>query len=234
VRSREDLERATGLPVLGRVPRPQSEAELASVEPGTAEAKAFRQLLDEIGAASGRAPPRSIGVASVEPDSGSASVAFNLARAAAALGDRVLLIDASVEQRQLTNVLECDRQPGLGLCAAQSALDLRAFVVSLQGAGIDFLPSDEKAAAEIRRFGSAGLARLLREALARYTLVVVDLGCVSREPVARTGGTAEAAVVLVELDRSAFDTIKTAVGTLRSANVNIAGLALSTEARRAS
>ena len=155
------------------------------------------------------------------------------ARAAAALGDRVLLIDASVEQRHLTVLLECDRQPGLGLCAAQEALDLRAFIVSLQGAGVDFLPSDERAAAEIRRFGSAGLTRLLREALARYTLVVIDLGCPSREPVARTGGMAEAAVVLVELDRSAFETIKAAVAALRSAQIRVAGLALSGRALRA-
>lgn len=116
VRSRDDLERAIGMPVLGRVPRPSAESPLASFEPATPEAKAFRQLLDEIGAASGRTLPRSIGVVSVEPDSGSANVAFNLARAAAALGDRVLLIDASVEQRHLTVLLECDRQPGLG-CA---------------------------------------------------------------------------------------------------------------------
>ncbi|MFL5118479.1 MAG: GumC family protein [Microvirga sp.] len=233
VRSRDDLERAIGMPVLGRVPRPSAESPLASFEPATPEAKAFRQLLDEIGAASGRTLPRSIGVVSVEPDSGSANVAFNLARAAAALGDRVLLIDASVEQRHLTVLLECDRQPGLGLCAAQEALDLRAFIVSLQGAGVDFLPSDERAAAEIRRFGSAGLTRLLREALARYTLVVIDLGCPSREPVARTGGMAEAAVVLVELDRSAFETIKAAVAALRSAQIRVAGLALSGRALRA-
>jgi polysaccharide biosynthesis transport protein len=233
VRSRDDLERAIGMPVLGRVPRPSAESPLASFEPATPEAKAFRQLLDEIGAASGRTLPRSIGVVSVEPDSGSANVAFNLARAAAALGDRVLLIDASVEQRHLTILLECDRQPGLGLCAAQEALDLRAFIVSLQGAGVDFLPSDERAAAEIRRFGSAGLTRLLREALARYTLVVIDLGCPSREPLARTGGMAEAAVVLVELDRSAFETIKAAVAALRSAQIRVAGLALSGRALRA-
>ena len=105
VRSRDDLERAIGMPVLGRVPRPSAESPLASFEPATPEAKAFRQLLDEIGAASGRTLPRSIGVVSVEPDSGSANVAFNLARAAAALGDRVLLIDASVEQRHLTGAV---------------------------------------------------------------------------------------------------------------------------------
>jgi Mrp family chromosome partitioning ATPase len=123
--------------------------------------------------------------------------------------------------------------PGWGCARRQEALDLRAFIVSLQGAGVDFLPSDERAAAEIRRFGSAGLTRLLREALARYTLVVIDLGCPSREPVARTGGMAEAAVVLVELDRSAFETIKAAVAALRSAQIRVAGLALSGRALRA-
>ena len=51
VRSRDDLERAIGMPVLGRVPRPSAESPLASFEPATPEAKAFRQLLDEIGAA---------------------------------------------------------------------------------------------------------------------------------------------------------------------------------------
>src|SRR5215218_2281011 len=57
VRSRDDLERAIGMPVLGRVPRPSAESPLASFEPATPEAKAFRQLLDEIGAASGRTLP---------------------------------------------------------------------------------------------------------------------------------------------------------------------------------
>jgi succinoglycan biosynthesis transport protein ExoP len=232
VRSREDLERATGLPVLARVPRAPSESPLASFNAGTSEAKAFRRLLDEIGAASGAAAPRSVAVASVEADGGSANVAFNLARAAAALGDRVLLIDAGVEERRLTAILDCDGQPGLGVCAAQGG-DLRAFVVSLQGAGMDFLPADPKAAAEIRRFGSAGLPRLVREAAQRYALVILDLGCASREPVARTAASAEAAVLLVELDRSAFETIKAAIAALRSGSGRVAGLALAGRLPRA-
>ena len=44
---------------------------------------------------------------------------------------------------------------------------------------------------------------------------------------------AEAAVVLVELDRSAFETIKAAVSALRSAQIRVAGLALSGRALRA-
>jgi uncharacterized protein involved in exopolysaccharide biosynthesis len=229
VRSRDDLERATGLPVLARIPRGPAESPLASFEPGTPEAKAFRRLLDEIGAAAGGAP-RSLAVASV--DGGSANAAFNLARAAAALGDRVLLIDAGVEERRLTAILDCDGQPGLGVCAAQGG-DLRPFVVALQGAGVDFLPADPKAAAEIRRFGSSGLPRLVREAASRYALVILDLGCASREPVARTAATAEAAVLLVELDRSAFETIKAAIAALRSGSGRVAGLALAGRLPRA-
>ena len=231
VRSRDDLERATRLPVLARVPRAPAESPLASFEPGTPEAKAFRRLLDEIGA-SGATAPRSIAVASVEPDGGSANVAFNLARAAAALGDRVLLIDAGVEERRLTAILDCDGQPGLGVCAAQGG-ELRAFVVSLQGAGVDFLPADPKAAAEVRRFGSSGLPRLVREAAQRYALVILDLGCASREPVARTAGSAEASVVLVEIDRSAFERIRAAIAALRSGQGRIAGLALAGRLPRA-
>lgn len=231
IRSRDDLEHATGLPVLARVPRAPAESQLASFDPGSPEAKPFRQLLDEIGAASGATALRSIAVVSVEPNSGSANVAFNLARVAAALGDRVLLIDAGVEQRHLTTILECDEQPGLGVCAAQNA-DLRPFVVSLQGSGLDFLPADRKSAAEIRRFGSAGLPRLVREAASRYTLVVIDLGCVSREPIGRTAATAEAAVLLVELDRSAFEAIKAAIAALRSAHARLAGFALSAKGPR--
>jgi uncharacterized protein involved in exopolysaccharide biosynthesis/Mrp family chromosome partitioning ATPase len=231
VRSRDDLERVTGLSVLARVPRTPSESPLASFGAGTPEAKAFRRLLDEIGAA-GAAAPRSIAVASVEPDGGSANVAFNLARAAAALGDRVLLIDAGVEERRLTAILDCDGQPGLGVCAAQGG-DLRAFVVQLQGAGVDFLPADPKAAAEIRRFGSAGLPRLVREAAQRYALVILDLGCATREPLARTAATGEAAVLLVELDRSAFEKIKAAIAALRSGQGRIAGLALAGRLPRA-
>jgi Mrp family chromosome partitioning ATPase len=232
VRSRDDLDRATRLPVLARVPRAPAESPLASFEPGTPEARAFRRLLDEIGAAAGGAAPRSIAVASVEADGGSANVAFNLARAAAALGDRVLLVDAGVEERRLTSILDCDGQPGLGVCAAQGG-DIRTFVVSLQGAGVDFLPADPKAAAEVRRYGSAGLPRLVREAGQRYALVILDLGCASREPVARTAATAEATVVLVELDRSAFERIRAAIATLRAGQGRIAGLALAGRLPRA-
>ncbi|HEX8168549.1 MAG TPA: exopolysaccharide transport family protein [Beijerinckiaceae bacterium] len=231
VRSRDDLERATGLAVLARVPRAPAESPLASFAPGTPEARAFRRLLDEIGAL-GAVAPRSIAVASVEPDGGSANVAFNLARAAAALGDRVLLIDAGVEERRLTAILDCDGQPGLGVCAAQGS-DLRTFVVSLQGAGVDFLPADPKAAAEVRRFGSSGLPKLVREAAQRYALVILDLGCASREPVARTAATAEAAVILVELNRSAFERIRAAIAALRAGHGRIAGLALSGRLPRA-
>jgi receptor protein-tyrosine kinase len=232
VRSREDLERATGLRVLARVPSGAPDARLTPQAPQGAGGKAFQSLLDEIGAAYGSARPQSIGIASVDADGGSAQAAFNLALAAAESGHRVLLIDAGVEQRQLTQRLAFDGQAGLGTCAANGA-ELASVVIPVPGTAIDFVAADPQAAAEIRRVGARSLPQLAREAGTPYGLVVLDLGCVSREPIARTAASAEATVLLVGLDHSALEATKAAVAALRSGTARLVGLALTSGRMRA-
>ena len=58
-------------------------------------------------------PIRAIPVSSVMPNEGKSTVALHLAEAAAAMGQRVLLIDADLRSPQVHNYLELSNEKGL-------------------------------------------------------------------------------------------------------------------------
>ncbi len=104
-----------GLPVLARISKARSASgALAMVDnPGSGEALAYRFLATTVGvldqrrnkAARGELQPTVVLVASAAPGEGRTSVAANLALAAAAAGQRVLLCDADSTNPGLTRLL---------------------------------------------------------------------------------------------------------------------------------
>ncbi len=75
--------------------------------------EAFRLLYTNIRSAGYREAIRSITVSSTMPGEGKSTVALHLAEAAAAMGQRVLLVDADLRSPQLHNYLELSNERGL-------------------------------------------------------------------------------------------------------------------------
>jgi polysaccharide biosynthesis transport protein len=96
--------------------------------------ESFRSLASQIRLLDPDSPVMSLTISSSQPNEGKTTIAVHLAKAAAALGKRVLLVDADLRSPSLNNVLALPISPGLS--------DIIATEVSAQDA-IQTLPHEE-------------------------------------------------------------------------------------------
>ena len=75
--------------------------------------EAFRSLYTNLRLLNSASPVRAIAVSSVMPSEGKSTVALHLAQAAAAMGQRVLLVDADLRNPQVHNYLGISNEKGL-------------------------------------------------------------------------------------------------------------------------
>lgn len=132
IRTVNDLERATGIPVLGVLPAGKdlgrNKGTGVLVQPREFRTReALRKLRTNLRFVDVDNPPRSVVVTSSVPAEGKSTVAANLARVIAASGQRTLLIDADMRRPVLAAAMEVDDAVGLsqllvGSVTAQEAL----------------------------------------------------------------------------------------------------------------
>ena len=135
--SAEELKETTKLPLLGLIPFCKNIKQLAPVasasvatkptayqvllrnfnkhqsENGFSFVEAFRSLHTNINFLASDTPIRSLVVSSVSKGDGKSTVAANLAQASAAMGRRVLLVDADLRLSQVHNLLNLPNEQGL-------------------------------------------------------------------------------------------------------------------------
>lgn len=135
-RSPEDVKHASRLPLLGVIPAsdkivrlPSASAELVGMNgspvPTHPFHEAFRSLNANIRLLRTDRPVRSCAVTSCQVADGKSTVAVNLAAAAAAMGQRVLLVDADLRRPQVHEMLHLPNQQGLSSVITQD-LDVEA------------------------------------------------------------------------------------------------------------
>ncbi|MBE9008696.1 polysaccharide biosynthesis tyrosine autokinase [Pseudanabaenaceae cyanobacterium LEGE 13415] len=135
IRRVSDIKKISKLPILGNIPhemaipRPRTmPAVLKNLQDRTstdfsqdgAFTEAFRSLYTNLSLLNTNHPLRSIVVSSPTAGDGKTTVAVNLAQAAAAMGQRVLLIDADLRNPQLAERLEVNNDRGLTELVAQN------------------------------------------------------------------------------------------------------------------
>lgn len=127
VRRVSDIKKISRLPILGTIPYEVSAPRSNTMPHGFKElqetgidfsqdgafTEAFRSLYTNLSLLNTHHPLRSIVVSSATAGDGKTTVAINLAQAAAAMGQRVLLIDADLRNPQLAERLEVANDRGL-------------------------------------------------------------------------------------------------------------------------
>jgi succinoglycan biosynthesis transport protein ExoP len=213
IRTREDLEAASGLPFLGYLPMLNVEETDGATEPetavkptrgGDAPRKAFKhefaalknprsQFAETLRAiriaveASGASRTGYVlGVVSIRPGEGKTTTAANLAALAAVSGRSVLLVDADVRTSALSRKLR--QSMGLGLrdvLTGRAALD--GALRRETNTKLHFLPftssSSEVATGDL--VGVQEFRTLMNEVRRRYDLTVIDLAPLGPVPDAR-------------------------------------------------
>jgi tyrosine-protein kinase len=114
VKSKEVVDRTTGVPTLGLIPKVENGGELVTVgQPSSPAAEAFRSLRTAVKFLGIDRQVRVVQVTSPSPSEGKTFTAVNLAVALAQAGDRVVVVGADLRRPRLEQLLDVPLTPGL-------------------------------------------------------------------------------------------------------------------------
>jgi tyrosine-protein kinase Etk/Wzc len=180
----QDIQAATGLPVLVTVGHSARERELhrrarrgpraplaeaAPQDVATEHLRTLRTVLGFILKARGNV----VAVSSPTAAAGKTFVCANLAQLLAAAGKRVLLVDADLRRGALHRHFSVDPGPGLSRVISGAAT-LDAAIVSTKTSGLDLLPRGDIPDSPAELLASPRLEETLAGASRRYDVVIVD------------------------------------------------------------
>ena len=173
--SPEEIERATGLTMLGIIPKisSSSTAEAEVADPRSAISEAYRSLCTSLQFTTDSGLPKSMLITSSGPGEGKSITALAIARHFAALGLKVLLIDADLRNPSMHKKLDLDNGTGLsnyltGACTPPEAMQTTT-IPNLAFMATGPLPPN---AADL--LGSPRLLSLLTIGLEVFDLIVLD------------------------------------------------------------
>jgi Mrp family chromosome partitioning ATPase len=216
IRSGRHLNALTGVPVLATLPLlpPRIDGKSAATnlahafdDPHDRASRAFAAAIDRLRDGLHFDPPRrgrSLLVVSPNDGEGKTTIALHLARAAAARGERVLLVDADFDGRTASRMMKAETRSGLADLIEGRTI-LSAVVVNDSATGVHLLPAGNASRPQTSRPAASDLLQGLIEPALSFDLIVIDaaslLGGSQLRPfaeavdnivfVARAGATAE-------------------------------------------
>jgi tyrosine-protein kinase Etk/Wzc len=190
VRTRNDLQDALGLTVLGSIPRvpgrangrrlgrdrqPQAPRLVTGQDPRSPYVEAYRSLRTNITFA-GDTRPRTLVFTSALPGDGKSTTAVNLALTLAQQEAAVLLVDADLRRGALHDLFDGDREPGLSdVIRGGASLDEAIQSVRPgETSRLHFLATGPLPSNPAELLGSDAMHRLLDEWRTRYEMVILD------------------------------------------------------------
>lgn len=173
-----DLEDSVKVPVLGEIP--YSNLAAGRVEDGSRDNNqgvfidAFESLYANLRFLFTDRPVRSLTVSSATAGDGKSIVALNLAKTAAAMGHRVLLVDADFRFPRLHQLLNLPNQKGLTdlLSSNQPANNFIQRPLAMDNFSV--LTSGQPLPNSIRQLASSKMQYLIKEFQSNYDLVIYD------------------------------------------------------------
>jgi len=241
VRTPEEVERLTRLPLLAVVPRtrrpatrklltkPMDGAETAQTamvrwDPEQNLSEAYRTLRSSvlIGLEDSM---RRILLTSSQPQEGKTTVSLNLACSLAQLGRSVLLIDADMRRPDCHRQLEIDPLPGLhAVLTGEAGLDeaIRASTIP----GLSLMPAGKATNEAADLLHSPRLAALLEEVAERFDHVVIDSPPSLTLPDSRTIARYVEGLVLVVSDKTERASLKRTKQSFDDAGVRFLGFVM--------
>ena len=171
-------------------------------------------------------PAKSLVISSSIPGEGKSTIALNLARVAASVGKKVLLVDADMRRPQLHQVLELSNQSGLSNVISMGLRVEEAIQLSPINSNLSVLTSGPTPPDPNRLLSSEKMTQLMEEWQNLFDLVIYDspplAGIADAKLLASRANTSLIMVVgLGILDRSLF---KDVMDTLQASKITVLGL----------
>ncbi|GAO77588.1 MULTISPECIES: polysaccharide biosynthesis tyrosine autokinase [unclassified Sphingopyxis] len=216
---------ANTLPGYRKLGPPAPPAELLLKRPQSTYAEAFRTLRTSIQFAEAASPIRVVAITSAVPGEGKTTTAMGLARAVAAAGGKVLLIDADARRRASSRQFTDGVTLGLDeVLAGQATLDQAIVKDSLSGA---FLLPQRIDSKGVGLTESPRLAELIEQVRERYDLVILDTPPVLPVDEARViASMADGVVLLVRWRKTPSKAVSVALRRLYDVHAEMLGAVL--------
>ena len=167
----DEVKRATRLPLLGVIPHETSWSQVVPVP----IAEAFRSLSKNLSLLSKTyAPLRSLVITSAEAGDGKSTIALHLALAAAAMGQRVLLVDADLRNPKIHELLRFSNQQGFSNLL-QNDQDVQSVLQSSSSyTNLTVLTAGTPPLDPVELFTTNRVEQLFQKLQAMFDLVIVD------------------------------------------------------------
>jgi receptor protein-tyrosine kinase len=180
LKTRQDFEKASRLPVIGEIPYVNGRKNVVTRDaPGSAAAESFRGLRTMLSLSAAAKDAKLIAITSPMPREGKSFISLNLAASCAQAGKRVLLVDSDLRHRALTEQLcrENSARQGLssilaGALGASSYGDL--VVKPFDGLSLDFMPSGSATQNPSELLASENTRNTFEDFARNYDVVIVD------------------------------------------------------------
>lgn len=175
IRSVEEMERITGLPTLGIIPKvaPSASPEYEFADPRSALGEAYRSLCTSLQFTTASGLPRSLVVTSAGPAEGKSIICTAIARHFANMGLKVLLVDADMRNPSLHKRLGLPNDKGLSNYLTGACTPPQAFQAT-ELSTLAFMSSGPLPPSAADLLGNAKLHSLLSVGLEVFDLIVVD------------------------------------------------------------
>jgi polysaccharide biosynthesis transport protein len=176
-RRADQIEAATGLPVMAMVPQVSGRGQPAMQvlrQPTSAYSEALRRLHIGVELSEAANSPRTILISSATPSEGKSVMVASLGRLLASNGKRVLLIDCDWRSPRLHQIFRCSNRDGLAslLVDKESALENTIHHDALSG--VDVMPAGLWSPRSAHLLSSDRMRQLLEALEQHYEFIVLD------------------------------------------------------------
>ncbi len=229
IHNEADVQRLSDLPILASVPlAPHVNGTVPFPEsPRSPFAESFRLLRANLRFSSVDVPLKRILITSPEPSTGKTTVALNLARALAADGRRVLVIDADLRRPFVHRALGVPKEPGLtnylaGSLEAPPVLVLRGEEGSED---LHILASGPTPPNPVELLASRRMADLLEDLSGQFDTLLLDAApCLGFADVLSLAPHCTGVLLVVQAELTERDALRQAIEQLERARARILGI----------
>ncbi|QNI30758.1 polysaccharide biosynthesis tyrosine autokinase [Alloacidobacterium dinghuense] len=248
IRSTEDIEFLTTIPVFGWVPHfkmnqnsrlkgassnmkapfeTEGVGPIVLLRPNSQVSEAFRSLRTALLLTSARMPPKTILITSALPGDGKTTVTVNLASVLAQQGARVLLVDADLRRGLIAEQLNIPQNFGLSGSLAGAGIWRDAVANLPEAPHLDILQSGLRPPNSADLLGSSKMHELLEDWRAEYDHVIIDSSpCLAITDGVLVAQKTDTVLLVSRIGHTPRASLRRVSELLQSSNVHVAGIVI--------
>jgi polysaccharide biosynthesis transport protein len=230
-RTSEELEAATGLTVMGSIPKVTAKhrgdvLKYVLAKPNSALAESVRNLRTSIMLSNVDKPPQVLMVTSSLPGEGKTTQSLVLAQNISTLGKKVLLIEGDVRRRVFNQYFNIRENANL-VAVITGEAQLEESVQHVDEIGADVLAGEKTKVNAADLFASKSFEKFLNQARAQYDFIIIDTPPVLVVPDARViANFVDAILYSVHWDKTSRTQVKQGLHMLETVGLKVTGLSM--------